>query len=335
MLLAHANKVVYRKHYFTTSCGIWKIIATTETRIKWRIETRVTATAIMFNTICSAGVGPMTVAYTDQHVELQEFLRAVDNVFRSAPHHGGDCEEYALDGILQTLQATDTDGFDLMTPGSQIVVLTDAPSKNTAIERRVIDLAKEQSVCVHFVALETGNCFSVVPGSVEMYRRIARETGGTVASNAWQFSSFVASHRDSGSCAEFYPELGRRKKSAFMDVRCQSFRVSRFTNLLKLSVRPLTTGLRTVTVRKPSGSTASPQVIEPHSSNRFAVFSELYPESGLWSVCVNNGTVQVSSNMETTLDVVVLYPKNESHSSGATPTTSSSPPACKFVAFEI
>ena len=250
---------------------------------------------------------------------------AVDNLRATG---GGDCAEYALDGILQTLQATD-DGFDLMVPGSQIIVLTDAPSKNTAIETSVIDLATEQSVCVHFfLALETDNCFSVVPGSVEMYRRIAQETGGTVVSNAWQFSNFVASHRDTGSCAEFYPELGRRKKSAFADSRCQYFRVSRFTNLLKLSIRPSETGLRTVTVRKPSGSTASPRVIEPHSSNRFAVFSELYPESGLWSVCVNSGMVQVSSNMETSLDVVLLYLKNESHSSGAVPTTSTSPPAC-------
>ena len=235
-----------------------------------------------------------------------------------------------MDGILQTLEATDTDGFDLMTPGSQIIVLTDAPSKNTAIERRVIDLAKEQSVCVHFfLAFETDNCFSRV--SVEMYRRIARETGGTVVSNAWQFSNFVASHRDSGSCAEFYPELERRKRVAIVDSHCQSFRVSRFTNLLKLSIRPSATGLRTVTVRKPSGRTASPRVIEPYSSNRFAVFSDLYPKSGLWSVCVDSGAVQVSSKTETTLDVVVLYPKNESHSSSTTPTTSSSPPACKFV----
>ena len=237
-----------------------------------------------------------------------------------------------MDGILQTLQATDTDGFDLMTPGSQIIVLTDAPSKNTAIESRVIDLAKEQSVCVHFfLALETSNCFSSVPDSVEMYRRIAQETGGTVVSNAWQFSNFVASHKDSGSCTDFYPELGPRKRAASVDSRCQSFRVSRFTNFLKLSVRPSATGLRTVTVRKPSGSTASPPVIDPNSNNRFAVFSEVYPESGEWSVCVDNGTVQVFSNMETALDVVVLYPKNESHLSDGTPTTSSSPPACKFV----
>ena len=218
-----------------------------------------------------------------------------------------------------------------MVPGSQIVVLTDAPSKNMAIENNVTEWAKKLQVCIHFfLALETRNCFRRVPGSIEMYERIANETGGTVVSNAWEFNSFATAHQK--SCAEFY-ELGRRKRSAFVDVRCQSFRVSRFTNLLKLSVRPSVTGLSTVTVRKPSGSTASPRVIDRNSSNRFAIFSELYPESGLWSVCVDNGTVQVSSNMETTLDVVVLYPKNESHSSGATPTTSSPPPACKFVAF--
>ena len=211
-----------------------------------------------------------------------------------------------------------------MVPGSQIVVLTDAPSKNMAIENNVTEWAKKLQVCVHFfLALETYNCFS--NGSVEMYERIANETGGTVVSNAWKFNSFATAHQK--SCAEFY-ELGRRKRSAFVDSRCQSFRVSRFTNLLKLSVRPSATRLRTVTVRKPSGSTASPRVIEPNTNNRFAVFTELYPESGLWSVCVDSGTVQVFSKMETSLDVVLLYLKNESHSSGAVPTTSTSPPAC-------
>lgn len=230
-----------------------------------------------------------------------------------------------MDGILQTLQATDTDGFDLMVPGSQIIVLTDASTKNTAIEGRVIALAKGLQVCVHF--FETGSCSG--GGPVATYMRIAQTTGGTVVNNTWEFSNFVGAHRD--SCADFYDLSRRKKRSTSVTLRCQSIKVSRFTNLLKLSIRPSVTGLSTVTVRKPSGSTASPQVIEPYSSNRFAVFTELYPESGLWSVCVNSGTVQVFSKMETSLDVVVLYPKNESHSSGATPTTSSSPPACKFM----
>ena len=232
-----------------------------------------------------------------------------------------------MNEILETLQATDRK-VPLMSEGSQIIVLTDAPSKNTTIKNRVIGLANALNVCVHFfLALNTTNCFHVVPGSVDMYRHIANETGGTVVSNAWQFSNLVASH----SCADFYGLSHRKKRLAFVDSRCQSFRVSRFTNLLKLSVLPSATGLSTVTVRKPSGSTASPRVIDPNSSNRFAVFSELYPESGEWSVCVDNGTVQISSNMEITLDVVLVYPKNESHSSGAVPTTSNSPPACKFV----
>ena len=237
-----------------------------------------------------------------------------------------------MDGILQTLEATGTDDYgnkyDLMAAGSQIIVLTDAPSKNIGIRKRVTDSAEEQSVCIHFfLALETHNCFYVVPDSVDMYECIAQKTGGTVVSNAWQFSKFVISR----SCADFYGLTYRKKRSAFVDSHCQSFRVSKFTNLLKLSVRPSLTGLSTVTIRKPSGSTASPRVIEPHTNNRFAVFSEVYPESGVWSVCVNNGTVQVFSNAEITLDVVVLYPKNESHASGAVPTISNSPPACKFV----
>ena len=269
-----------------------------------------------------AGVGPITFADTNQPVELQAFLMAVDDLRATG---GGDCPEYALDGILQTLQATDSDGYGLMVPGSQIVVLTDASTKNTAIEERVRVLARSLQVCVHF--FETGSCDGVSP--VPTYLRIAQATGGTIVSNAWEFSKFVASHKD--SCADVYGLSRRKKRVASVALHCQSFRVSRFTNLLKLSVRPSATGLRTVTIRKPSGSTASPRVIDPNNNNRFAVFSEVYPESGVWSVCVNSGTVQVFSNMETTLDVVLLYPKNESHSSGAVPTTSSSPPACKFM----
>ena len=230
-----------------------------------------------------------------------------------------------MDGILQTLQATDTDDNDLMRPGSQIIVLTDASTKNTAIEGEVITMAKALQVCVHF--FETGSCSG--GGPVATYMRIAQATGGTVVSNAWEFNNFIDSHKD--SCADFYDLSRRKKRSASVALCCQSIKVSRFTNLLKLSIRPSVTGLSTVTVRRPSGSTASPRVIDRNSNNRFAVFTELYPESGEWSVCVNSGTVQVFSKTETTLDVVVLYPKNESHSSGAIPTTSSSPPACKFM----
>ena len=283
-----------------------------------------------------ADVGPMNYTYTDKTVDLQRFLQAIANAF--VPNSGGDCPEYALDAILQTLTAQDRKGYGLMEPGSQIIVLTDAPSKNASLEKqeKVIKISNSLEVCVHFfLALETYNCFDAIPGSIEMYEHIANETGGTVVSNAWEFNNFVMSHKASGSCKDFYPKLGRHKRLAIVDVRCQSFRVSRFSNLLRLSVRPSVTGLQTVTVRKPSGSTASPQVIDRDSNNRFAVFSELFPEAGEWSVCVNRGTVQVSSNMETTLDVVVLYPKNESHSSGATPTTSSPPAACKFVANSV
>ena len=215
-----------------------------------------------------------------------------------------------------------------MTPGSQIIVLTDAPSKNTALQDRVVSLADSLDVCIHFfLALETGNCFSEV--SVENYRYIAQETGGSVVGNAWEFSNFVASYRES-PCTDT-PDVRPGKRSASVDLRCQGFRVSRFTNLLKLSVRPSETGLRTVTVRKPGGNTAAPQVIDPYNNNRFAVFTELHPESGAWSVCVERGTVEVYPSLKTTLDVVILYLKNESHSSGAVPTTSNTPPACKFL----
>ena len=43
----------------------------------------------IMNTFCFAGVGPITVAYTDVSLDLQAFLRAVDNAFMK--NTGGDC----------------------------------------------------------------------------------------------------------------------------------------------------------------------------------------------------------------------------------------------------
>ena len=112
---------------------------------------------------------------------------------------------------MQALQARDEE-YNLMTPGSQMIVLTDAPSKNTSIKDWVIDRAKSLGVCIHFyLARETDNCFSA--DSVESYRNIAWETGGSVVENTWNFSNFVASYRDI-PCADVdspHVLLGRMK----------------------------------------------------------------------------------------------------------------------------
>ena len=97
-----------------------------------------------------------------------------------------------------------------------MLILTDAPSKNTVIKGWVIDLANSLDVCIHFyLALETRNCFSEVTGSVESYRHIARETGGSVVGNAWEFSNFVASYKDS-PCI-YSPDVSPGKRSVSVD----------------------------------------------------------------------------------------------------------------------
>ena len=209
--------------------------------------------------------------------------------------------------------------------GSQIIVITDAPSKNTDIEQQVITRAKDFKVCIHFFLSEVGV-------SVESYSLIARETGGSIITNAWEFTNFIASYRD---CRAPAPESSPAKRSASVDLHCQSFRVSRFTNILRLSVRPSVTGLRMVTIRKPSGNTATPQVIDSSTGNRFAAFTERHPEFGVWSVCVERGTVEVYTSPKVILDVVILYPKNESHLSGAVLAASNTPPACKVLKMHL
>ena len=118
-----------------------------------------------------------------------------------------------------TLQATDDESFRVMESGSQIIVVTHAPSKNTDIED-VIRIANNLGVCIHFFLAHTGDNLDV--NAVELYRRIAQETGGSVVGNAWEFSNFVASYKDSPYVYALVM-CHVEKRSAIADLRFQSF----------------------------------------------------------------------------------------------------------------
>ena len=113
----------------------------------------------------------------------------VDAVNALAATGGGDAPEYALDGMLAGLQVT-FENIEIMTPGSQMIVLTDAPTKNEPLEADVIKEANDREVCIHFLIARNMDFISD-----SVYQRIADGTSGTIgAFSDFIFSNFVASY---------------------------------------------------------------------------------------------------------------------------------------------
>ena len=215
--------------------------------------------------------------------------------------------------MLQGLQATqDVDGVpvEVMIPGSQMIVLTDATSRRPEITDTVISEAISREVCIHFFVSDSAALGDGI------YQRIANETTGVLIENFenFQLASFIAATAVT-PCGFTSDETSRKKRS---DPSSQvTFDVSVFTILIQLSISANSGA--TISITRPDGSVAT--VV---ASASFAVFSEGNPQPGTWSVCADFGAIGVSATQMTTIDTTILYV-----SDGSNETTSTPPPACK------
>ncbi len=241
---------------------------------------------------------------------------------------GGDCPEYALDAILATLRSVDPldSETEIMLPGSQIVVLTDAGTLNPELEGAVISNAINRGVCIHFIFQSDCCC----PPGRELYDRIASETGGTVLDtlsygNAVNVLNDFKDLYRSNPCSTTSKRRKRQTASdnGYSDLRrCHTFQVSSLASILRLVVN---TDQPRVTVRKPSGVTATINVTLQYGS-----LFESNPESGEWLACVDTGTFRYTANAHIDLDIVVSYLVEEPGASSGVIATSIPLPACKL-----
>ena len=234
---------------------------------------------------------------------------------------GGDCEEYGMHGLKETLNSRDADGFDTMIEGSQMILITDAFEKDTSRVNNIIEQARLRKVCIHAFLSESG-----CGGDFSNYIRVATETGGRVVRGTSDqfdeligvFGEFSTAYQTS-PCSAFHSR--RKKRQTFTAGRCHTFRVSTFTDILKFLI---STDQSQATVRKPSGETVSISVTAGYGSYR-----EVGPEPGEWSVCVATGTFTIQFNNRVLLDFVVTFVKEDESSPGHLTATSVPPPACK------
>ena len=266
-----------------------------------------------------AGVGPINLANTAFLSDLQSFYDGVNGLRASG---GGDTPEYALDGMLQglTFQTAypDANGnflgnFDVMIPGSQMVVITDAPSKRPEIKNQVINDAVLREVCIHFFLSPDGN-----PTGDGIYQDIASMTSGTLINNFadWQLASFVAAY-STNPCK--YTTGKRNKRDTSAPSECQHFNVSTLAVNLKLTIRA--DPYSVITITRPNGMFTTENV----GSGGFAVFAEGLPQPGKWVACTNRGTVDVTVSIQNALDTTIFYQRE-----GSEDVTDVPPPACKL-----
>ena len=257
--------------------------------------------------------------------EETDLITIREDISNLMAYSGGDGPEYGMHGLQTALQAQWPWGSDAMVEGSQVILFTDNIAKDTEIMKEVIDEACERQVCVHLF-LST----SKPPGNgFEGYTKVAEETGGTIVRAQHTefhdlvqiFGDFSTSYRGGTPCLDFYKAKSERGKRS-SEKQCQSFTVSTFTSVLKLLI---TTEQLRVTIQKPSGVKVTNSTVRG-----YAIYRELHPEPGEWSVCVQSGTLTVSFNSRVLLDFVVAFVNDDESLPAHVVSTSVPPPACKL-----
>ena len=225
------------------------------------------------------------------------FLNATESLYA---HDGGDGRERQLRALkkILNLKDPDIDGLLLMNPGSEIVLLTDAPSHDAGLETEVITKATHQKVCISFY-------LSTDYADWPAYRRISNATGGTVVASIDRnsFSKFSADHKY-GKCAQFYELSGPKKRQApssyDIEQRCHNFSTSLFTTTVVVMGH---TSQDSMIVTKPSADEV--RVIANYRGE--IIYRDPDPLSGQWSVCVETGTLTITLENTDSMSTVFQY----------------------------
>ncbi len=243
---------------------------------------------------------------------------------------GDDCPEYAFDAILEVLRTnvppsrSGGANIGLLFPGSQIVVLTDADTKNPAKEAEIIREATTRRVCIHFI-FDPQCCCGLAP---DRYQRIAAATGGTVvntlsdANAKATLDEFIAKYK-TNKCG-FVQANEQRRQTAVQDysdyAACHTLQVPFLSTYLTMTVN---TDQPEVAVTRPDGAEIKIDV-----TDGYGTFGKPNPEVGEWKACVAFGTFKYQANYHINMDISISFLDESS-----TELFSDPPAACKFFLF--
>ena len=274
---------------------------------------------------CLTGIPAATIATTYNGIEsvreLEELSRQTESL---RAYSGGDIPERQFRALLTILMLRDSYGLEVMIPGSEIVLLTDARSHDSELVNEVITKARELKVCISFY-------LSYV--TWEPYTRIAAQTGGAIVNSIHResFRHFDDDH-DYGQCARFYdldtlpPVIDKRKKrsaatpSFTTEQRCHYFTTSSLTTSLTVQGY---TSQPIMIVTRPDSEVV--RVTNNFEGNK--IYRDTDPIPGQYSVCVESGTLTISLDITDSMSSIFRFivPTGDSISLDNSP-----PPACKF-----
>ena len=275
-------------------------------------------------------MGNVTLTYVDDSdpysiQSLRELVTKLESSFQE--NSGGDCPEFCYDAIREAVNTEDY-GYPVMFySGSQVIVITDAPSKGTFNAANIIDQASSAEVCIHFfLGKNSYNCFDDVPHSIDEYRSIANKTGGTIVESMFDFSTFVHRYRNT-PCGFLEPQSERRRRSVEKNTSHFCHNISVATLACQLSLTVETNG-EVVTLTKPDQEQINiASTSFKDTSEQIALYSESHPTSGEWTVCAN-GPIDVSVDFQMCIDIAPFYITNTKE--GKAIFTAATPPGCKF-----
>lgn len=199
---------------------------------------------------------------------------------------------------------------EVMLRGSQMIVLTDAPSKQPELVDNVINDAITRGVCIHVFATED---YAL---NDRIYERITDETHG-ILHTQWDILQFAEAYsRD--NCHYLEHELKKRQIRSIRVSRnyCEMFIVSKLAALLKLTIKGTSGTTTTLTFPNSTEHTLY------FGTNNFVFFNQIYPDKGEWKACTTDVNIEMLYDITYAMDTTVLYFTNKSLSTLA-------PPSCK------
>ena len=204
-------------------------------------------------------MGPFIFSAKDE----DDLVRLNETVSELYAHDGGDCPEYGMTAIFETLTE--------VLPYSNIIVLTDAAAKDDHYKSRIIHTANRKNNSIHFF-LSSSSCVTANT-SLQHYRDIANETDGIVVDSITDFgllTTFSKTLREKLSVGHV---ADKRKRSSIISV---IFHASVFTESINILFTKFITD---ITITTPEGN-----IIPVSTSGSLASYNKDKPPPGKYIV---------------------------------------------------
>lgn len=264
-------------------------------------------------------VGPIHFTFTSHSIygvardTLIDFEEELNNIQAKG---GGDYREYAYGAMLAALNYSANESgreFIPMRSHSELIVITDAQSKQEDLKPIVIQQAITQGVSIHFI----------LSGGVDAsyYESVAIETGGNIfqdEDSKWYLvSSFF--HNES------HTSIPERKKRYLPSspCKCLSIDVSIFAHSLRVATLTRSaaeSSAESVAITLPNNTIETAEI-----KNNVMLYLKFNPMAGYYYFNFSVDIDEALTEQDVTLDVRILYVD-----SNLTIYSSKPPSACKF-----